>query len=78
MSEPTFKPGEIVYHKVNHLRMVLINQEDNRSFCKYLNADGNFELDWFESIEISTRPIPVPGFNSAVAIYSLPLKSSKE
>ncbi len=75
MSESQFKKGNIVYHKANNLRMVIIGTKENESFCRYVDYNGKFVGEWYYNIEISREPIPTSGSDEAKVIYSLPLRS---
>ncbi|WP_312331957.1 hypothetical protein [Sphingobacterium sp.] len=62
MAETNFKAGDIVYHKANNLRMVVISNRDTYVKCRYINANGSFTLGDFVDIElinIPTNQIPL-------------------
>lgn len=43
MSETNFKNGDVVYHKINYLKMVVTKDRlDEYINCVYINPAGNF------------------------------------
>lgn len=51
-----FNPGDIVYHKVNNLRMVVLSSNATYATCKYVSAYGNYEESNFQVFELSQHP----------------------
>lgn len=72
MAETTFNPGDIVYHKANNLRMVVISANDAVIKTEFINAKGDFAQDSFAKTAVSTKPIlEEPGVK---ALYQLESK----
>jgi len=61
MSENTFKQGDIVYHKANNLRMVVMSVEEEHVYAKYVGIDGRYDIISFVHFELSKAPIIDPG-----------------
>ncbi|MEJ5143971.1 hypothetical protein [Sphingobacterium sp. MYb388] len=57
MEENQFKPGDIVYHKANNLRMVVIGIKGDQSNCRFVEKAGVFKNDLFFNIELSNTPL---------------------
>ena len=55
MENQVFKPGDVVFHKANNLRMVVLEVDGEFISCKLVNALGHFIKDNFSSIEISLK-----------------------
>ena len=53
MAEETFKAGDIVYHKVNNLRMVVLRVANHIVVCRFINPSGNFDNKEFNSFELA-------------------------
>lgn len=49
-----FKVGDIVYHKLNNLKMVIIADPSSQEFsCRYIGKDGDFHKADFRSEELT-------------------------
>jgi hypothetical protein len=57
MEQNQFKPGDIVYHKANNLRMVVIGIKGDQCNCTLVEKSGVFKNDLFFNIELSETPI---------------------
>lgn len=57
MSETEFKPGDVVFHKVNNLRMVVTNVYNDGVTCTYLNHSNSFATGDFKACELSAKSI---------------------
>lgn len=57
MSEQTFQPGDIVYHKANNLRMVVLSSGENYTSCRCVNINGTYDEINFKPFELSKSPI---------------------
>lgn len=58
MSDQSFSVGDVVYHKANNLRMVLVKVNTDSTFeCRYLNHENKFYEGQFRSCELSKRSI---------------------
>lgn len=53
MADQKFKVGDVVYHKANGLRMVVIEVRVDEVKCRYINADGAFDKFGFLSDELT-------------------------
>jgi len=57
MAEETFKPGDIVYHKINNLRMVVIRSSGEAINCRIIRPSGTFDTEDFKAFEVSATPL---------------------
>lgn len=55
MAEQEFKNGDVVYHKVNNLRMVIISTSEYFVDCRYVTASGNFTEMSFYKLELKSE-----------------------
>lgn len=53
MSTEEFKPGDIVYHKANNLRMVVISKIEDKITCRYINKEAEFSTLRFYPFELT-------------------------
>lgn len=56
MTDQTFKPGDVVFHKANNLRMVVVEMNGSSILTEFVNANGEFVQDSFMPIVLSTFP----------------------
>lgn len=61
MTETTFNPGDIVYHKANNLRMVVVSVSGSAIKVQYVTAYGKFDETVFIASSLSERPIEDSG-----------------
>lgn len=55
MTGQDLKPGTVVYHKANNLRMVVLDPtQDQRYRCRFVSAEGKFEVFEFNIFELTT------------------------
>lgn len=52
-----FKAGDVVYHKANGQRMVVIESNDSSCSCRYQAPNGDLLNGKFYNVELSLRPI---------------------
>ncbi|WP_454880624.1 hypothetical protein [Sphingobacterium detergens] len=53
MANQEFKNGDVVYHKANNLRMVVIEAEDDGvTTCRFVDSKGEFSKLIFFNCEI--------------------------
>lgn len=55
MAEQEFKVGDVVYHKANGLRMVVIEVRGTEVKCRYINAEGAFDKFTFLIEELTSN-----------------------
>lgn len=54
MTEDQFQPGDIVYHKVYDLKMVVIYlSSETKVHCRFISARGGFTSEDFYNIEVT-------------------------
>lgn len=53
--ENPFNPGDIVFHKVNNLRMVVLRSLTKSCVCRYISASGQFSEMDFEIVELNAK-----------------------
>jgi hypothetical protein len=53
MANQEFKNGDVVYHKANNLRMVVISADDDgTTTCRFVAANGEFSKFIFHNCEL--------------------------
>lgn len=73
MKNEKLTAGDIVYHKANNLRMVVITVQETAIRCRYVDKFGKFQLDNFLPIELSKTTI---GDTNFPAIHQLESKEA--
>lgn len=68
--ENPFKPGDIVFHKANNLRMVVLATFESSCSCRYVSAAGQFT-----KMEFSIQEISATKFDDTLIIYQLESKA---
>ena len=68
-----FNPGDIVYHKVNNLRMVVLSITEIDASCQYVTSSGIFFETKFKLFQLSKTPIST---SDAPVITQLEMKKS--
>lgn len=63
MSQETFNPGDVVYHKANNLRMVVLQVLKDNLKCNFVTSYGTFSQAYsrneykFYHFEVSKEPM---------------------
>lgn len=74
MAQESFNQGDVVYHKANNLRMVVVEANDTKIRAVYVEADGSFKEAVFQHFLLSKLPIPIPGHRTADVLYQMQSK----
>lgn len=76
MTENQFQPGDVVYHKANNLRMVVMSVKENSIHTCFVIPNGIYKYDSFAPIELSKKPIKEDERYDPIVIYQLEEKKS--